>query len=257
MSEAAPKMGHNLPQLSEVLDPAVVSALIEADTAPLKERAQALIDSCKRFVAAYPAIEDDEADGIAASLLAQVQRLTATPGGRINQARIALKAPALAAQKQIDAAYPPIADGVTQVARTIIALSTAYKVQIEHKRREAAEAEALRKREEAAAAERLAASGTGLVSFEDAATAHQQADAAQAIATARPADLTRTHGSDFGTSSLRYKRVVRIVDPAAVDRLYCVPDLAALQRAAGKAGTPLPTLKGCTVVDEPDLTVRR
>lgn len=36
-----------------------------------------------------------------------------------------------------------------------------------------------------------------------------------------------------------------------------VPDEAALRRAAGKVGTPIPTLAGCTVRDIPDLTVRK
>jgi hypothetical protein len=39
--------------------------------------------------------------------------------------------------------------------------------------------------------------------------------------------------------------------------MYCVPDPAALARAAGEAGTPIPTIAGVTITDEPDLTVRR
>lgn len=262
MSETAglfetPQPGHNLPKLSEVIPPDVIGALIAAETEPLRERATALTDSCKRFLAAHPEIADDEQDGIATAILAQCQRFTAKNSGRVDSARIALKAPVLAAQKQIDTAFPPIAEGVTTASGQVAQRSIAYKRKKEDALRKAAEAEATKKREEAEAAERLATSGSGLVTFEDAANAHAAADQAQRVATATPADLTRTHGSDFGTSSLKRKRVVSIPDPHLVPRIFCVPDKALIERAAGKAGDPIPTIPGVAIVDVDDLTVRR
>jgi hypothetical protein len=50
---------------------------------------------------------------------------------------------------------------------------------------------------------------------------------------------------------------VTIVSPADVPRAYCEPSLALLIRAAGKAGSPIPTIAGVTIEDVPDLTVRR
>jgi hypothetical protein len=105
--------------------------------------------------------------------------------------------------------------------------------------------------------EELAAKGSSDVTYEDAAAAAQAAEDSQLVANAKPADITRVHGDGVGTTSLRYKRVVTIVEPGRVPRNLCVPDLAAITRAAGKAGTPFPTIDGVSIADEPDLTVRR
>jgi hypothetical protein len=182
MSDTLPPRTHNLPSLAETLAPATVAALIEAETAPLKERAQALVDSCKRFTAAYEAgIQDDETDGIAASILAQCQRFTGSKTGRVDAARIALKAPVLAAQQQIDKAFPAIASIVNTAVSAVTKLSLAYKAAKDAAIRKAAEEEAERKRLEAEAAERLASAGSGLVTFEDAAQTYDAVDKAQAV----------------------------------------------------------------------------
>lgn len=262
MSETAglfetPQPGHNLPKLSELIPPDVIGALIAAETEPLRERATALTDSCKRFLAAYAEITTDEQDGVATAILAQCQRFTAKSSGRVDSARVALKAPVLVAQKQIDAAFPPIADGVTAASNQVAQRSIAFKRKKEDALRKAAEAEAAKKREEAEAAERLASAGSGSVTYEDAAKAYDAADQAQRIATAKPADLTRMHGPDFGASSLKRKRVVSIPEPHLVPRIYCVPDKALVERAAGKAGDPFPTIPGVKIEDVDDLTVRR
>lgn len=254
----------NLPSLAERISPEIVDALIEANTRPLKERADALIAMCRRFLLAHQAgITNDYQDGLAAACLAQVQRFTAKNSGQVDTARVVMKAPILAAQRKIDGSpgkpgpYARLVDVVEDAAAPVIRLVTAYKVKKEEEIRKAAAAEAERKRLEAEAVERAASKGSSMVTYEDAAAAYELADQAQAIADAKPADLTRAKGDDFGTTSLRYKRVVTIVEPDKVPRQYCVPDLALIQRAAGKAGAPIPTIAGCKIEDVPDLTVRR
>jgi hypothetical protein len=92
----------------------------------------------------------------------------------------------------------------------------------------------------------------------DAAAVYDQADKLQAVADAKPADLTRTHGHrDFGTSSLRMVRVATIVDAAAVPRQYCVPSQALIDAAAGKPGEPMPAIPGVEFRDANDVNVRR
>jgi hypothetical protein len=250
----------NLPKLPDILPLKLVEQLIDAELAPLRERADALTASCKRFIAAHPAITSSADDALAAEVLAVVQRFTSA-SGRVEQARVALKAPILAADNAIGSLkkgpFARLAESVDVAATAIRKASLAYKVKVEAETRAAAQEEAKKRAAEAALAEKLAARQNSTVTYEDAATAHQAAEAAQMIADARPAELTRSHGDGIGTTSIRYRRIVTIVEPHNVPRQFCVPDLALLTRAAGKAGDPLPAIAGVSISDVPDLTVRR
>ena len=263
MSQPAP-VGHNQGPpltLAELIPPDVVVAQIEATITPLRARATELTDSGKRFLATYPTIDTPEADEKAAEVLAVFQRFTMTKSGRVDTARIALKAPILAADTAIGSLakgpFAKVIEPVAALAVQIGRLSVAYKQRIEVEERQKRDAAAAQAAANAARTEKLATRGSGLVTMEDAAAAAQTAEDAQRAANARPADLTRTHGDGLGTTSLRYKRVVTIIEPDKVPRAYCIPDLALVTRAAGKAGDPFPKIEGCTIADVPDLTVRR
>lgn len=263
MSETQPPRTHNLPDLAMTLAPDAMMALIAHETEPLRKRADELIGVCKRFVAAHPQITGEEADSKAAEVLAVCARFTTTKSGRADAARIALKAPILAAGQLIDGTQGrpgPFAKLISDVADATLPIrqaSVLYKQKVERETREAAQAEADRQREQARVAEELASKGSSLVTMDQAAEAAVAADDAQRVASSSAADLTRTHGNDAGVSSLRYKRVVTVTSPADVPRIYCAPDIAAITRAAGKAGGPIPIITGVTIKDEPDLTVRR
>lgn len=251
-------VGHNLPALRDLIPPDTIKALISVEIEPLKVRAEELIGSCKRFTEKYPTIADDEADAKAAEILAVCQRFT-SKSGRVETARVALKAPVLAADTAIGSLQKgPFAGVVVSVEAAVSVItraSTNYKVEKERARREAALADAKHLADEAALAEKMAERGRG--SFDDAAAAAQVSIDAQKAADAKPADLTRSHGDGVGTTSLRYKRIVTITEPERVPRMYCVPDLAAITRAAGKAGESFPLIDGVSIFDVPDLTVRR
>jgi hypothetical protein len=263
MSATHPGIGHNAPPLAEILSPAIVDAQIETTVAPLRARAFELTESCKRFALTYPTIETPEADSKAAEVLAVCARFTTGKTGRVDAARIALKAPLLEATRMIDGdrgkagPFGRLIDDVNAAAQVISRASIAYKQKVESETRRKAQEEATRLAEQARMAEELAAKGSGMVTMEDAATAYQAADDSQRVADSKAADLTRIHGSDVGTTSLRYRRVVTVIEPDKVPRMYCVPDLAAITRAAGRAGTPFPKIDGVSISDEPDLTVRR
>jgi hypothetical protein len=258
----APPIGHNQPPtLAELIPPPMIKALIDAEIAPLKARAEELIGSCKRFTAAHPTIETDEQDGIAAEILAVVQRFI-SGSGRVEAARVALKAPILAADNAIGSLkkgpFAAVAVSVEAVASAVNRASLNYKVAKEKKIRDDALAEANRQAELSRMAEKSADTG-GTMTYDDAIAAAEASDAARLVATGKAADLTRVHGGDVGTSSHTYRRVVTINDGEAhlVPRHLCLPDRALIVQAAGNAGTPIPTIAGVTIVDEPVLMVRR
>ncbi len=250
----------NIPSLSDIIPLPLVESMIDKELRPLRDRAIELADMCKRFALAYPTIESEEADAKAAEVLAVVQRFT-SKSGRVESARVAFKAPIEAANKAIGSLDKgPFAGVISMVSTTatfISRASIAYKQKVETERRQAAQAEANRKTSEARMAEELARKGPGLVTYEDAASAHESAEAARKIADAKPAELTRSHGDAVGVSSLRYKRVVTITAPHLVPRQYCVPSETLLRTAAGAAGSPISTIPGVTIEDAPDLTVHR
>lgn len=260
MNDATPQAGHNLPSLAEILPLTLVEQTIGAEIAVLAPRVQEWVDSCKRFVAKYPTIEDVEADVIATEIFSGVQRLTSKTG-RVETARVALKAPILAADQAIGSLqkgpFANLLQPLLDALKPITAASIAYKQKIEADRRKAAQEQAALLAKQAALAEELASQGSSSVTMADALAAAEAAETSQKIANSSAADLTRSRGENAGTASLRYKRVVTIVEPHMVPRQYCVPDIAALTRAAGKAGGPFPKINGVSISDVSDLTVRR
>lgn len=257
MSDTPPKT-HNLPPLVELIPLDVIGAQIDAVKGPLVARRDELVASGQRFVAANPTIASDEVDAVAAQVLAVFGRFTGKTGP-VETARIELLKPLRAAVTLVGSyergPFAGLIDSVEDVAITIRKASIAYKQAKEAKARAARQAEADRLAAEARKAEEKAMKDQA--SLDGAAAAYEVAEKAQEAASVPAAELTRAHGDAVGVSSLRYKRIVTIVEPAKVDRQYCVPDLGLLTRAAGKAGTPLPIIAGCSVVDVPDLTVRR
>lgn len=252
--------GHNLPPLAELLAPEMVAQHIDVVTRPLKVLADKWAEACARYIAAHPEITSADQDAVAAELLAGCQRITATKTGKIDAARIALKAPVLDAQRAIDAAFPSIAAIVTKAAAPVAALSVAYKQSVEKRQREEAAAAAAAKQAEI---DRLAAEAEAakpqeqVVIYGALSDAYEAQDQARAIETAKPADLTRAHGDAAGVSSLQYERIVTVTAPHLVPRAYCVPSEAMLKAAAGKAGSPIPEIPGAKIEDRPKLRVGR
>lgn len=259
---APPGPGHNHPPLASILSTSYVQNLIDEATAPLRLREAELVDSCKRFVLAYPVIETPEQDAKAAEVLAVVQRFTSA-SGRVETARVALKAPILAADAAIGSLkkgpFAKIAEAVDTAAAVVRRASLAYKQKVEAETRRKAQELANQKAAEAALAERLAASGRGLVTMEDAATASMAAEVHQRIADSKSANLTRSHGDGVGTTSLRYKRIATLIPGMEhlVPREFCTPSQSKIDMAKGRALDAMPTIPGVKFEDVPDLTVRR
>lgn len=271
MSEQAAGIGHNAPkELTEIISPAVIKSAIEIKLAPLKDRAAVLIESCRGFVADYTVIsgdkpvfliENDDQAKEAAEILGTVLAFAGSKSGLVDKTRDTFKRPVLDAGTAIGSdkqgPFFNVASSVEIAAAPIRRAALNYSVAKDEKARKDALEEAQRKADEAAIVARMAARGSETVTLDDAIQAADDAAMAQRAVDAKPATRTFMKGDMAGSSSLIYKREVVITIPAAVDRIYCVPDEAALKRAAGRAGTPIPTLAGCTVRDVPDLTVRR
>lgn len=261
-------IGHNAPRgLKDIISKPVIDELIDLELALLKPIQAALIEDCAGTIEDYTkpdgsfVIETDEQDAEAAELLGRVLSFAGAKSGMVDKAREAFKRPILDAGTAIGSdkqgPFFNIAASVEVAAAPIRRASLNYKVAKDARiKREAAEA-AKKLADEATMQERMAARGSQSVTLADVVRTYQQADEAQQVADAKPAARTMARGDRAGSSTLIYKREVTIINPAAVDRIYCVPDEAALRRAAGKVGTPLPTLAGCTVRDIPDLTVRK
>lgn len=253
----------NIPTIDEALPRVLVEQIVENTIRPLNARADELIEDCRAFTADCPTITSDEQDAEAAEILGTIAPFVTDKTGRVDRARIALKAPILAASEIIDGKrgvvgpFAAIVERVGKVAAPIRVASIAYKQEKADRIRKAAQIEAARQTAEARMAEQLASKGSSLVTFEDAARAQEKADDAWKIADAKPAELTRSHGDAVGISSLRYKRVVTITAPHLIPRQYCMPSDTLLRAAAGAAESPIPAIPGCEIVDVPDLTVRR
>lgn len=249
----------NLPKLSEALAPDLIRQMIEAETEPLKKRRDELVGMCQRFGAAFPTIDNEEADQKAAEVLAVCARFITAKTGRVDAAREAFKKPVLDASNAIGSAnngpFAALSIAVETAMQPVKRASIAYKAEVARKEREKREAEAKFLEAQAKLAEKLAERrGTGMA---DAAQAAVEADAARKAANVSTADLTRTHGDAVGVSSLRYRRVAKIVNAALVPRQYCSPDMTLINAAKGKAQTEFPAIPGVEFIDEPDLTVGR
>ena len=283
MSDAPPRT-HNLPpDIKSVLDPQRVAELIEQelDAAPLaadgtrvpsiRDRDVQLVQMCRRFLKAYPRIEDEEAERIATEVLHTCARF-AGDSGRVEKARQDFKAPVLAAGKQIDEAFGNFGQDLIvrpltgpPRGRRIAPLTLAEQIAnrlIEKKeadadrQRRVAAAEVERLEREAQVARDLAAKGSATVGADDIAEAEAAAGKQQEIAAAPMSRLTRTLGNPRRVDLRKRVRTFEITDSAAVPRHLCSPDERLIRAFLGPADTPIPTVAGISVVDRTDLNRR-
>lgn len=249
----------NLPKLAETLAPDLIKQLIEVETEPLKKRRDELIGSCQRFAADHPTIKSDEDEALATEVLAVCQRFITAKTGQVDRTREAFKKPVLDASNAIgSAASGPFANLSTAVETAMQPVKRAqinYKTERANRIKAEREAEAQRLANQAALTEKIAQRrGIGMV---EAAQDAADAEAARKAANVSTADLTRSHGDRGGVSSLRYRRVAKIVNAALVPRQYCSPDMTLINAAKGKPGDPFPVVLGVEYEDLPDLTVGR
>ena len=266
-----------------MLDPQQIAVLIddELDRSPvaadntrvpsIRDRDVQLVAMARRFLKAYPRIDDDEGERIATEVLHTCGRFVGA-SGRIEKARVEMKAPVLAAGKQIDEAFGRFGNDLIvrpltgpPRGRRIAPLTLAEQVAnrlIEKKERddarirEAAEKEAERLEQEAQVARDLAAKGSNTVTAEDVAETEAAAKKQQELAAAPMNKLTRTSGNLAGSTSGKRVRIFEIIDPALVPREFCEPSDRLLRAGVGAADSPIPVIPGIAIRDETDLNRR-
>lgn len=277
MNDTAP-IGHNNPPapiLADLVNPAVIDTIITAEldrepeapeggTIPsIRARDLALVDMCKRFLAKYPKIEDDETETRATSVLSTATKFP----GRVESARKALKQPVWDAGVAIDAAFGKYgaqmeirpATGPANkrrqapftLAEQINMRLAEYKDEKDRKIREEAAELARAKAEEARIAEESAARG-GVGTMQQAADAAQAAESADAVVNAPAAALTRSSGGDYGGSaSLKRVRTFTVIQGQEhlIPRELCIPSDALIRAAVGKHGEPMPTIPGIEITE--------
>jgi hypothetical protein len=279
MSAAVTKQpGSNLPTMAEHLPKALVEQMVDAALIPVKAQADVLVGSCGDFLADHKTIENDEQRAVATEVLVTVAAFGAGKNGVAERAREIINRPVIVAGEVIgSAAEGPFARQSQRVkiaAASIKMMALNYDLKKEADARATAQAEADRLAAASALAEKLAASGSGLFDFAEASETASQAEAQQTLATGKAAELTRSRGANFGTTSVRYARKAIIVDAAAVPRQFCIPDQSLIDKRRGDPETthnpadgwkrldggawerPSPDVPGVMIRDTPYLTIR-
>jgi hypothetical protein len=283
MSDAPPR-GHNRPpDLKTLLDIDIVKRMIadELDAVPesvdgskvlsIRDRDVQLIQMCRRFLKAYPQIEDDEGERIATEVLHTCGRF-AGDSGRVEKTRQEMKQPVLTAGRVIDEEFRrfgrdlivrpltgPVANrriAPLTLAEQISNLVIAKKERDAERIRKDAEAEAQRLEKEAQVARDLASKGSNTVTADDATAAAEAAQKQRETAAAPINKLTRTSGNLAGSTSGKRVRVFEITNPDLVPRQFCEPSDRLLRAGVGAADSPIPDIAGVRIFDRTDLNRR-
>lgn len=255
MTEAAHRLSNNPP------DPiAELAARLEQSNAPLLKRKEDLAAAAGRM----PEISDDETAGKASDFIKLISAALKTS----EAARTEAKEPHLAAGRTVDTFFKNrVSDPLTTLKRDVESKLTTYLQRKEAERRRAADEEARRIREKAAAEARAAQQAAtqgdvraAATALDAAATMSQQAQSVAAKAqAATPAELSRTRGEVGSVASLRQTWVGEVEDRETLDLEALRPYLAmdALRTAVGgfvRAGGR--ELKGARIYQQTTAAVR-
>lgn len=228
----------NAPPPPRPLSAEEIKDYLDYNGQPLRERREELIRALQANLRQHPAINDDAVLGMVAENIRMALALTRTTEER----RTADKSPFLSGGRVVDGWYRDL------IAPLLLAMAPLQQIMNEYgerkleRSRAQAQADRLRLAAEAEKAAHRAADALEQGKRADealnhAAEASAAADAAAAFATARPAELTRTHGVFGAVASVRQKWRWRVIDISLVPRTFLTVDAEAVD-AAGKSRTP-------------------
>ena len=274
----APPPGHNHPplDLAMILSVEAVRALLTDKLAPHASRCADLILADTRFAEATK--DGIGTDDIAAKAIDFVRQLKAATKAT-DDCRKDIKAPVLAAQRQIDGEASRFIDpleGATKRAETKVA---AYLQKKEADARAQARAEAKRKQDEAERLIREAEAATAAVPVESTDSAAQAsvadavetavaaidaAHAAQVAAQAPAIDLSRTRTALGGVASTRQNWTFEVQDKAALLRAIVAGEASAdyvsvndaVLRAIAKSQKDKASVPGIRFFNDAGVTIR-
>ncbi|HUY05076.1 MAG TPA: hypothetical protein VMV33_17500 [Rhodocyclaceae bacterium] len=219
-----PAMGDNsgTVSLDLLLNPEDIARSLTTLYADRQKRVTDLKAAYDRFLASYAnGIPDDSTQSKAADFVRQLR----TAEQDIDKLRTDVKAPVLAAQRQIDGFFKKNMVDVLEAARTkVAALMTAYATKQAAEARRVREEEARRQAEEAARQAAALEQEESPETLARAVEAEQAAIDAAAAARARPADLTRVRSDLGSTASLRMRRTWELDNLAALVRAVAAGD---------------------------------
>lgn len=224
-----PPAGHNIPplDLAEALSAAALAGLLDQKLAEHRARCDTLIAADVRFSDATKAgISDDDTAGKATDFVRQLKAASKAA----DQCREVIKAPVLAAQRQIDGEAKKITVLLDAAASRAEDRVRAYLKQKETEEREKAQREARLREEEARrliAEAEAAEVSTETVATERAIAAIDAAENARRAAAASAADMSRTRTTLGGVASLRKNWVHEVTDKVALLRAVVAGEASA------------------------------
>lgn len=187
--------------------PAEVQSWLADTQSALVKRRDEILAGAARFHALYAdGIPDEEVQGRAADF-AGAKGIMGTFLTECTSNRTAEKAPFLNGGRAVDAFFGTLTDPVAKCQLDVRAKMTAYATKLEAVRREAARLEAERLAAEAAVAQDQAIETMDEAALQHAADVSEEAEAAQALADAKPAELSRVRGELGTVVSLRARYV--------------------------------------------------
>lgn len=243
--------------LYAALEPAALQAWIDDKFGPRETRTNELLASYKRFLTATAAgIPDDAVAGkatdFARQLKAEVKEIDAT--------RTDIKAPVLAAQRQIDGIgrkfSEPLVGAMTEVEKRVTVFlrakeQEARRVAAEEAARKEAEAQALLDQAAEAASEGDIEAEADII--EQATTVMAEAQAAEIVAEARPAELTRVRTQFGTTTALKDNWVYSVDDISQVPAVYLLVNDAVVKASIRSGARSIP---GLSIRNEPKASIR-
>jgi hypothetical protein len=254
MSVTAP-IGHNLRvDLHTALDPETIDAWLTEQFAARQARAASLLASYKKFL--FATASGIQADDIAAKAT-DFAKMLKIEVKEIDQTRMAIKEPVLAATRQIDGMgrklSEPLVAAMTEVERRITTFLRAKEQEV---RRIAAEEAARKEAEAQTLLDQACADGENAIDGESIAAAAdlmEEVQAAEAIAEAPAKELTRVRTQLGTTTALRDNWIYAVDDLGKVPAAYLQINDAVV-KAAIKSGTR--AIPGLIITNEPKASVR-
>ena len=253
--------GVNAPAPPRPLSAAEIVAWLEYEFAPLLAKRAELIAALAATAKAYPTIQSDEEQGIAAENVRMGQGLNRVAGTH----RETAKQPYLHGGRAVDAWFAsfgkPVAEAVMPITKAM--LEYADRKEAESRRLAAIEAERLRAEADAA----KAAAAKPPLDFseeEDARIAEAQRKESEAreaarLAQARPAEHTQVRGGYGAVASVRQTWSWEISDLSKVPRKFLMVDPDKIKEAAKQrdpSGKPTAVIAGIAWVPSRKIGIR-
>lgn len=250
VSTAETRTNRPVVDLYAVLEPSTLAAFLEDRFEPRVARGAELLERYKRFLTAtVSGIASDQVNA-AATDFAKMIRIEIK---EVDDSRVAIKAPVLAASRQIDGKGKELTDPLLAASIEIERRVTAFLKEKDRKARQAAaeaaaraEAEAQRLMDEAAA--------TGSQEAETAAVeAIAEQQAAEAVVEAPTPELSRVRTQLGVTAGLRDSWEFEVVDLNAVPAHFLMLNEAAVKLAIKQGVRTIPGLK---IENRPKVAIR-